>query len=107
MELDDPHYLVLFIGEMLTAVEKKAEDVENTAGVIEYLSTENLLAKSLYVKAFKSFMEGYDDLTIDVPQAPKYVATLLHASSVTPEEVDDEGFPSLKNAYQNLQADTA
>ncbi|KAG2236616.1 hypothetical protein INT48_000171 [Thamnidium elegans] len=97
-ELDDPHYIFLFIGEMLTVVEKKAEDVERMVQVMEFLELE----KDLYVKAFKNFMEGYDDLTIDVPQAPKYVAQLLSASSLTPEEVDDEGFDSLKNAYKKL-----
>lgn len=83
---------------MLAVVEKKAQDVERMAQVMEFLELE----KELYVKAFKSFMEGYDDLTIDVPQAPKYVAQLLSAASLTPEEVDDEGFDSLKNAYKKL-----
>ncbi|KAI9259966.1 armadillo-type protein [Helicostylum pulchrum] len=97
-ELEDAHYIVLFIGEMLAVVEKKAEDVERMTQVMEFLELE----KELYVKAFKSFMEGYDDLTIDVPQAPKYVAQLLSAAALAPEEVDDEGFDSLKNAYKKL-----
>lgn len=105
-ELDDPHYLVLFIGEMLTVVEKKASDVEKMIEVIKYLDSEKLLEKELYIMAFKSFMEGYDDLTIDVPQAPKYVAQILHACSITPEQVvdqeDQDGFDSLKKAYKKV-----
>ncbi|RCH83080.1 hypothetical protein CU098_001689, partial [Rhizopus stolonifer] len=71
-ELDDPSYLVIFVNEMLTVVEKKAQDVEDMTDVMKHLNSENLLTKETYIKAFKSFMEGYDDLTIDVPQAPKY-----------------------------------
>lgn len=87
---------------MLTVVEKKAEDVERMIQVIQILNLE----KDLYIKAFKQFMEGYDDLTIDVPQAPKYVAQLLLACSIKPEEVDNEGFDSLKNAYEKLEVDS-
>ncbi|KAI9483269.1 MAG: hypothetical protein EXX96DRAFT_136222 [Benjaminiella poitrasii] len=101
-ELDDPDYLIIFIGEMLTFVEKKAQDVEKISEGIKYLNSQGLLEKELYIKAFKSFMEGYDDLTIDVPQAPKYVAQLLHASSVTPEEVDGDSYESLQKAYSAL-----
>ncbi|GAN03422.1 eukaryotic initiation factor 4F subunit P130 [Mucor ambiguus] len=101
-ELDDPDYLVAFIGEMLTVVEKKAQDVDDMCKTIEYLNSENLLQKGLYVKAFKQFMEGYDDLTIDVPQAPKYVAQLMLASSVSPEEVGGDEYDSLQKAYKTL-----
>lgn len=91
---------------MLTVVEKKAADVDRMIQVVEYLESENLLQRDQFVKAFKTFMEGYDDLTIDVPQAPKYVAQLLLASSITPEEVDNEGFASLKSAYDKVKAET-
>lgn len=91
---------------MLTVVEKKAEDVAKTVDMIVYLQSENMIEKDTYVKAFKNFMEGYDDLTIDVPQAPKYVAQLLLASHLTPEIVDDEGFDSLQNAFDKLEADS-
>lgn len=90
---------------MLTVVEKKAADVERMIEVVEYLESENLLHRDQFVKAFKTFMEGYDDLTIDVPQAPKYVAQLLLATSLTPEEVDNEGFASLKSAYDKVKAE--
>ncbi|CAO3650299.1 unnamed protein product [Mucor hiemalis] len=105
-ELEDPQHRVIFIGEMLTVVEKKAADVDRMIQVVEYLESENLLQRDQFVKAFKTFMEGYDDLTIDVPQAPKYVAQLLLASSITPEEVDNEGFASLKSAYDKVKAET-
>ncbi|KAF1805606.1 hypothetical protein FB192DRAFT_1274656 [Mucor lusitanicus] len=101
-ELDDPDYLVVFIGEMLTVVEKKAQDVDDMCKTIDYLNSEKLLQKELYVKAFKQFMEGYDDLTIDVPQAPKYVAQLMKASSVSPEEVGGDEYDSLQKAYKTL-----
>ncbi|CAO0798119.1 unnamed protein product [Mucor circinelloides] len=101
-ELQDPDYLVVFIGEMLTVVEKKAQDVDDMCKTMEYLNSEKLLQKDLYVKAFKQFMEGYDDLTIDVPQAPKYVAQLLVASSISPEEVGGDEYDSLQKAYKTL-----
>ncbi|CEP09178.1 hypothetical protein [Parasitella parasitica] len=101
-ELDDSDYLVVFIGEMLTAVERKAKDVDDMCKVIEYLNSENLLSKNLYIKAFKQFMEGFDDLTIDVPQAPKYVAQLLSASSVSPAEIDGDHYDALQKAYKTL-----
>lgn len=87
---------------MLTVVEKKAQDVDEMCKTIEFLNSENLLEKELYIKAFKQFMEGYDDLTIDVPQAPKYVAQLLLASSVSPEQVDGDNYDSLQKAYKAL-----
>ncbi|KAK4518502.1 uncharacterized protein ATC70_008720 [Mucor velutinosus] len=101
-ELDDPDYLVVFIGEMLTVVEKKAQDVDDMCKTIDYLNSEKLLQKDLYIKAFKQFMEGYDDLTIDVPQAPKYVAQLMAASSVSPDEVGGDEYASLQKAYKTL-----
>lgn len=100
--MQDPDYLVVFIGEMLTVVEKKAQDVDDMCKTMEYLNSEKLLQKDLYVKAFKQFMEGYDDLTIDVPQAPKYVAQLLVASSISPEEVGGDEYDSLQKAYKTL-----
>lgn len=73
---------------MLTVVEKKAEDVDTMCDVITYLLSEKLIDKEIYVKSFKTFMETFDDLAIDVPQAPKYMAKLLEASTITPS---DEG----------------
>lgn len=87
---------------MLTVVEKKAQDVDKMSDTIKLLSTENLLGKDLYIRAFKAFMEGYDDLTIDVPQAPKYVAQLLYAASITPEDVGGDEFGSLQKAYKTF-----
>lgn len=85
---------------MLNVVEKKAQDVEDMSDTIQYLCSERLLDRDTLVNAFKSFMEGYDDLTIDVPQAPKHVAQLLAAASLLPEEVGGEEFSSLQNAYK-------
>jgi translation initiation factor 4G len=93
-ELDDSHYLELFAEETLTVVEKKSEDVDTMCDVVDYLLSENLIDKQTYVKAFKKFMEGYEDLVIDVPQAPKYVAKLLDASSIT---LSDEGTEEIFN----------
>lgn len=87
---------------MLTVVEKKAQDVERMSETIKFLNSENLLEKGLYIRAFKGFMEGYDDLTIDVPQAPKYVAQLLLSASVSPEDVGGDEFDSLQKAYKTL-----
>lgn len=87
-ELDDQHYLELFTEQMLTVVEKKAEDVDTMCDVMTYLLSEKLIDKEIYVKSFKAFMETFDDLAIDVPQAPKYIAKLLEASTITPS---DEG----------------
>jgi translation initiation factor 4G len=101
-ELDDPDYLQALITEMLTVVEKKAQDVENMCETMVFLNSEQLLSKEHYVKAFKQFMEGYDDLTIDVPQAPTYVAQLLKAASVNPQEVGGDDHISLQKAYQRL-----
>ncbi|KAI8991841.1 armadillo-type protein [Mycotypha africana] len=98
-ELDCPHYLILLVGQMLTVVEKKAQDVEKMCDTITYLRSQNLISKEHFIGAFTSFMEGYDDLTIDVPQAPKFVAQLLKACELTPEEVNGSAFESLKNAF--------
>ncbi|KAI9264739.1 hypothetical protein BY458DRAFT_458095 [Sporodiniella umbellata] len=87
-ELDDPHYLELFAQETLTVVEKKSEDVDTMCDVVSYIIAEKLIEKQTYINAFKTFMEGYDDLTIDVPQAPKYVSKLLEASTI---DSSDEG----------------
>jgi translation initiation factor 4G len=87
---------------MMTVVEKKAQDVDKMADTIKFLSGENLIEQELYIRGFKAFMEGYDDLTIDVPQAPKYVAQLFHAASVVPDQVGGDEFGSLQRAYDKL-----
>lgn len=43
-----------------------------------------------YVLAFKKFWEGYEDLIIDVPQAPKHVDKLLAATGIERSEVECE-----------------
>ncbi|KAG0186668.1 hypothetical protein DFQ28_007479 [Apophysomyces sp. BC1034] len=107
-ELDHPDYHVIFISKMLGVVEKKAEDVDLVCGMIKDFYDEKLIEKEAYVKAFKPFMDGYEDLTIDVPQAPKYVVKILLAAGVEPSEVtpeeeeDDSGYVS---AYMRLKED--
>ncbi|RCH95895.1 hypothetical protein CU097_010313 [Rhizopus azygosporus] len=96
-ELDDVHYLEIFVEEMLTVVERKSEDVDTMADIMAYLLSEKLLDKQIYINAFKKFMEGYEDLLIDVPQAPKHVAKLLEASSLTSsDEGTEDIFKHLK-----------
>lgn len=70
---------------MLAVVEKKEDDVKGVCEMIGVL--DNLVAKETYLEALRPFMEMYDDLTIDVPQAPKYMALLLVAMDVDPAEV--------------------
>lgn len=75
------------VNKLLAVVEKKEEDVKGACEIINVLSKENLLEKEHYVEALKPFMEMYEDLTIDVPQAPKYMTQLLVAMNVDPSEV--------------------
>ncbi|CAO3609075.1 unnamed protein product [Cunninghamella blakesleeana] len=83
-ELDEP---VAFINKLLSVVEKKEDDVKGACEIINILSKDGLLEKEHYVEALKPYMEMYEDLTIDVPQAPKYVSQLLVAMDVDPSEV--------------------
>ncbi|KAI9308261.1 armadillo-type protein [Cunninghamella echinulata] len=83
-ELNEP---LAMVNKLLAVVEKKEEDVKGACEIINTLSKENLLEKEHYVEALKPFMEMYEDLTIDVPQAPKYMTQLLVAMNVDPSEV--------------------
>jgi translation initiation factor 4G len=56
--------------------------------MIAELLKENLLQKEHFVAAFKKFWEGYEDLVIDVPQAPKHVDRLLAATGIERSEVE-------------------
>ncbi|KAI8987139.1 hypothetical protein BDB01DRAFT_849286 [Pilobolus umbonatus] len=101
-EFDNPHYLVLFVEEMMTVLEKKESEILQMIDVAQYLKSEQLLPKEAFMEGFKNFMEGYDDLTIDVPQAPKYVAKLLLAMSLSPSEVNGDEHPSLIRAFKDI-----
>jgi translation initiation factor 4G len=101
--LDDPHHKEILVGEMLSVVEKKESDVEQMSGAIQHLEGEGLLDKASTLNAFKTFMENYDDLTIDVPQAHKYVAQLLIAFKLSPSDVGGEEFAALEKAYAGLK----
>ncbi|KAI8096882.1 armadillo-type protein [Halteromyces radiatus] len=83
-ELEAPLTLV---NKMLTVVEKKEDDVKGVCEMITILNKDSLISKDTYVEALKPFMEMYEDLTIDVPQAPKYMSQLLVAMNVDPAEV--------------------
>ncbi|KAL0094157.1 armadillo-type protein [Phycomyces blakesleeanus] len=87
-ELDEESRVTL-VSKMLGVVEKKAEDVDTVCGMIEEFYNENLVDRETYIKAIKPFMENYEDLIIDVPQAPKYVASILKAAKVEWSEVAD------------------
>ncbi|KAF7727491.1 hypothetical protein EC973_007469 [Apophysomyces ossiformis] len=107
-ELDHPDYHVILVSKMLGVVEKKAEDVDLVCDMIKDFYEQKLVEKEAYVKALKSFMEGYEDLIIDVPQAPKYVVKILLAAGVDPSEVtpeeeeDDSGYIS---SFKRLNED--
>ncbi|KAI8341213.1 hypothetical protein BC941DRAFT_510423 [Chlamydoabsidia padenii] len=83
-ELDAP---VPLVNKMLAVVEKKEDDVKGVCEMINILNKENLVTKESYIETLKPFMEMYEDLTIDVPQAPKYMSQLLAAMNVDPSEV--------------------
>lgn len=89
-ELDHTDYHVIFAGKLLDFVEKKTDDVQVVCDIIAELYKENLLTKEEFVLAFKKFWEGYEDLVIDVPQAPKHVDMLLAATGIERSEVECE-----------------
>lgn len=109
-ELETPLPLV---NKMLGVVEKKETEVKGVCEMIGVLNKENLVDKDSYVEALKPFMEMYEDLTIDVPQAPKYMSQLLAAMNVDPsevmevEELDDSGYipasTKLKQLYDEIK----
>ncbi|ORX50565.1 hypothetical protein DM01DRAFT_1384800 [Hesseltinella vesiculosa] len=83
-ELDQP---VALVNKMLGSVEKKEDDMKAVCEIIAAVNKEGLVQKEHYIEALKPFMEFYEDLTIDVPQAPKFVSRLLVAMDVDPAEV--------------------
>ncbi|ORZ21530.1 hypothetical protein BCR42DRAFT_448362 [Absidia repens] len=109
-ELEAPLPLV---NKMLAVVEKKESEVKGVCEMIGVLNKENLVDKESYVEALKPFMEMYEDLTIDVPQAPKYMSQLLAAMNVDPsevmevEELDGTGYipasTKLKQLYDDIK----
>ncbi|KAI8393552.1 uncharacterized protein BYT42DRAFT_551440 [Radiomyces spectabilis] len=111
-EFDELDHRVILVTQMLSVVEKKENDVNMVCEMIGDLYKENLIEKEAFIKALQPFMEGYEDLTIDVPQAGKYVAKILVAAKVEPSEVmpeeeeDDSGYvpPSkqLKAEYEKV-----
>ncbi|ORX54407.1 ARM repeat-containing protein [Hesseltinella vesiculosa] len=99
----------LLASALLNVVEKKLAQVESVCQLIPQLYDQQVLSKQVLTVAFQGFMELYEDLAIDVPQAPLYVAKLLLAANLTLEDVwtDNALGPlpsSLKDAYTNLKA---
>ena len=89
-ELDHTDYRVIFAYKLLDVVEKKTDDVQVVCDMITELYKENLLSKDEVVLAFKKFWDCYEDLVIDVPQAPKHVDMLLSAAGIERSEVESE-----------------
>ncbi|KAI8984091.1 armadillo-type protein [Mycotypha africana] len=88
-ELDHPHYRVIFARKLLDVVEKKTSDVEIVCDMIELLMKEKaLLTREQFVEAFKQFWDVYEDLVIDVPQAPKHVDMILAITGIERSEVE-------------------
>ncbi|ORZ15051.1 MIF4G domain-domain-containing protein [Absidia repens] len=76
-ELDHPETEGLLSMELLAVVEMKEKQVILAGELIPNLYKADILGKHVLVKAFQEFMHHYEDLVIDVPQAPTYVARLL------------------------------
>ncbi|CAO3593358.1 unnamed protein product [Absidia cylindrospora] len=76
-ELDHPETQGLLSMELLAVVEMKEKQVILAGELIPKLYKTDILGKHVMVKAFQEFMHHYEDLVIDVPQAPTYVARLL------------------------------
>ncbi|KAI8994804.1 armadillo-type protein [Pilobolus umbonatus] len=81
-ELDEPEYRIIFARKLLDVVEKKSEDVEVVCKMIAEIRKEKLISQEEFTSALKIFMEGYEDLVIDVPQAPKHVDRILEAVEI-------------------------
>ncbi|KAI8093227.1 uncharacterized protein BX664DRAFT_329231 [Halteromyces radiatus] len=94
-ELDHTEKTMVLATQLLDVIEKKEKQVEAAENLIPQLYKARLLDKETMVKAFQIFLNGYEDLVIDVPQAPIYVARLLvHAdislSEAYPRDDDDD-----------------
>lgn len=63
--------------ELLAVIELKEKQVVAVADLIPQLYKAHLLDRETMVKAFQTLMDGYEELTIDVPQAPASIARLL------------------------------
>ncbi|KAI8331246.1 hypothetical protein BC941DRAFT_382969 [Chlamydoabsidia padenii] len=81
-ELDQPGIQASLGTELIGAVELKEKQVIAVGELIPKLYKAQILDRETMVKTFQDFMDGYEDLTIDVPQAPAYVARLLIQSGI-------------------------
>ncbi|KAG0169594.1 hypothetical protein DFQ28_011433 [Apophysomyces sp. BC1034] len=108
-ELDHPDYHVILITKLLGVIEGKAADVALVCETLPELHERELIEKTEFIKAFQGFMEGYEDLRFDVPQAHIYVAKLMVAagvepSEVLPEEIDETAVAQLKSEYAQIKS---
>ncbi|CAO3614341.1 unnamed protein product [Cunninghamella echinulata] len=81
-ELDKKDIQPILAKQILNVVEMKESQVNAISNIITKLYSENILEKEVMLQAFQEFMEGFEDLIIDVPQSPKYVALLLVKSNI-------------------------
>ncbi|KAI8066891.1 hypothetical protein BC940DRAFT_367920 [Gongronella butleri] len=108
-ELDQPDKDSVLATLLLGVVEKKQAQVDSVCALLPQLYAHGALEKTAMQHAFQTFIELYEDLVIDVPQAPKLVAQLLVHSDLT---LDDVWQPTqlgpcpenLQNAYTDQQA---
>jgi translation initiation factor 4G len=104
--LDQPEAQLLLAKELLAVVEMKEKQVIAVGELIPQLYKADLLDKDVMVKAFQEFMQGYEDLVIDVPQAPSYVVRLLVRADIGLSEACGQ-LPSptcLEKAYATLSS---
>jgi translation initiation factor 4G len=88
--LECSEHRVIFASKLLDIVEQKSSDVDVACEIITELYNQKLMQKEEYVAACKKFMEGYEDLILDVPQASKHVNTLFTAMGIDRSEVEPE-----------------
>ena len=86
-------------------VEKKIEEVEKFFPFIPAMHTCSLLGKNSFHDGLVDFLDGYDDLTVDVPLAGKSTALLL--SYILMNSTDLFDFNTFTNIPQeNMFADS-
>jgi translation initiation factor 4G len=87
--------------ELIAVIELKEKQVGVVADLIPQLYKAHLLDRETMVKTFQNLMDGYDELTIDVPQAPGYIARLLIQAGIGLSDI--AGLPSsLQQALSRL-----
>lgn len=84
-------------------IELKEKQVVAVADLIPQLYKAHLLDREIMVKTFQNLMDGYEELTIDVPQAPAYIARLLIQAGIGLSDIAGPTPPSsLQQALSRL-----